>query len=173
MSASEDGSSIWNKVAAAASTLTDSVSKAWQAQVATHEGEEGMYTLKYARVKTEIVEQEMAEAPPGQESHLTQAMRAYHLEKAKDPSDLPEWLFSEQERRPVRSRFAARRLKGDIDTKKMFVRRQRRNHLGLQGCEISTQRQRHLLDHFRQLDGRMVVKTGVEEEEQPRKRRTG
>lgn|ERR1700722_8752959 len=37
-------------------------------------------------------------------------MKAYHLEKARDPTDLPEWLFSEQERRPVvRSRFASPR----------------------------------------------------------------
>jgi hypothetical protein len=40
-------------------------------------------------------------------------MRAYHLEKAKDPSDLPDWLFSEQERFPVRSRFANRREEVD------------------------------------------------------------
>lgn len=29
-------------------------------------------------------------------------MKAYHLEKARDPSDLPDWLFDEHERRPVR-----------------------------------------------------------------------
>ena len=36
-------------------------------------------------------------------------MKAYHIEKACDPSDLPEWLFGEHERRPVgRSRFTSR-----------------------------------------------------------------
>lgn len=46
------------------------------------------------------------ETPPGQESRLTRAMKAYHVEKARDPADLPEWLFEEHERRPVgRSRF--------------------------------------------------------------------
>jgi hypothetical protein len=33
-------------------------------------------------------------------------MKAYHLDKARDPSDLPDWLFEEHERRPAgRSRF--------------------------------------------------------------------
>src|ERR1700722_7015474 len=35
----EDGYSLWDKVATAASTLTVSVSKAWQTKVTTHEGE--------------------------------------------------------------------------------------------------------------------------------------
>lgn len=34
-------------------------------------------------------------------------MKAYHLEKARDPTDLPAWLFEPHERLPVgRSRFA-------------------------------------------------------------------
>lgn len=53
---------------------------------------------------------QIAETPPGKESRLTQAIKAYHLEKARDPSDLPEWLFEEHERRPVtgRSRLTSR-----------------------------------------------------------------
>jgi hypothetical protein len=39
--------------------------------------------------------------PPGEESRLTRAMKAYHIEKARDPSDLPPWLFEEHERRPL------------------------------------------------------------------------
>lgn len=36
-------------------------------------------------------------------------MKAYHLEKARDPSDLPPWLFDEHERRSSgRSRFTSR-----------------------------------------------------------------
>jgi hypothetical protein len=42
-----------------------------------------------------VVETDDAETPPGQDSRLTRAMKAYHLEKAKDPSDLPPWLFPE------------------------------------------------------------------------------
>jgi hypothetical protein len=60
-----------------------------------------------------IVFKGITEASSNQDSHLIRAMRAYHLEKAKDPSDLPDWLFSEQERFPVRSRFANRREEVD------------------------------------------------------------
>jgi hypothetical protein len=28
-------------------------------------------------------------------------LRAYHIDKARDPTDLPEWLFEEHERRPI------------------------------------------------------------------------
>jgi hypothetical protein len=48
----------------------------------------------------------LTETPPGQESRLTRAMKAYHLEKARSPEDLPPWLFDESERRsraPARS----------------------------------------------------------------------
>lgn len=41
------------------------------------------------------------ETPPGQESRLTRAMKAYHIAKARDPTDLPPWLFEEHERRPL------------------------------------------------------------------------
>jgi hypothetical protein len=41
-------------------------------------------------------------------------MKAYHLDKARDPRDLPSWLFSEQERRPVgQLRFAGRHINND------------------------------------------------------------
>ncbi|GLB34992.1 hypothetical protein LshimejAT787_0205570 [Lyophyllum shimeji] len=73
-----DGYAIWSRVATMASTLTVSVSKAWAANLTTSAGEE---------------------TPPGQESRLTRVMKAYHLEKARDPSDLPPWLFDERERR--------------------------------------------------------------------------
>ncbi|KAJ4488000.1 hypothetical protein J3R30DRAFT_3695651 [Lentinula aciculospora] len=78
-----DGYTVWNRVAAAASTLTVSVSKAWAANVSMYPGEE---------------------TPPGQESKLTRAMKAYHIEKARDPSELPAFLFTEHERQPRTSR---------------------------------------------------------------------
>jgi len=83
--ASGFGSSLWSRVASAAGTLTVNVGKAWATNVTTFAGEE---------------------TPEGQESRLTRAMKAYHLEKARDPADLPEWLFDESERRPARSRYA-------------------------------------------------------------------
>jgi hypothetical protein len=42
-----------------------------------------------------------AETPPGEESRLTRAMKAYHLAKARDLTDLPPWLFEEYERLPL------------------------------------------------------------------------
>jgi len=77
-----DGYTVWSRVATAASTLTISVGKAWASNIATYAGEE---------------------TPVGQESRLTRAMKAYHVEKARDPSDLPAWLFEEHERQPRRA----------------------------------------------------------------------
>ncbi|KAI9459471.1 hypothetical protein BJY52DRAFT_369834 [Lactarius psammicola] len=77
---SEYGLSLWSRVATAANTLTVSVSKAWATNITAHSGEQ---------------------TPPGEESRLTRAMKAYHLEKARDPTDLPPWLFEEHERRPL------------------------------------------------------------------------
>jgi len=77
---SEYGLSLWSRVATAANTLTVSVSKAWASNITAHSGEQ---------------------TPPGEESRLTRAMKAYHLEKARNPADLPPWLFEEHERRPL------------------------------------------------------------------------
>ncbi|KAF5358227.1 hypothetical protein D9756_001608 [Leucocoprinus leucothites] len=77
---SGDGYAIWNAVSNVASALTISVSKAWSANIATFSGEE---------------------TPPGQESRLTRAMKAYHIAQARSPSDLPDWLFDDRERRAV------------------------------------------------------------------------
>ncbi|TBU32415.1 hypothetical protein BD309DRAFT_5034 [Dichomitus squalens] len=71
------GSSLWGSIAGVAGNLTISVSKAWSSKVAIMSGEE---------------------TPVGGESRLTRAMKAYHIEKARDPADLPDWLFDERER---------------------------------------------------------------------------
>jgi hypothetical protein len=43
-------------------------------------------------------------------------MKAYHIEKARDLSDLPGWLFEEHERRPSgRPRFPIRQNSGEVD----------------------------------------------------------
>ncbi|KAK7054930.1 hypothetical protein VNI00_003393 [Paramarasmius palmivorus] len=76
------GYTIWSRVASAAGNLTVNVGKAWAANITIYAGEE---------------------TPPGQESRLTRAMKAYHIEKARDPTELPPWLFDEHERKPRRT----------------------------------------------------------------------
>ncbi|PIL23918.1 hypothetical protein GSI_13669 [Ganoderma sinense ZZ0214-1] len=71
------GSSLWGSITGVASNLTISVSKAWSTNVASYSGEE---------------------TPVGGESRLTRAMKAYHIEKARNPGDLPDSLFDERER---------------------------------------------------------------------------
>lgn len=71
------GSSLWGRVAAAAGSLSVSVSRAWEANIGVSPGEV---------------------TPPGEDSRLARAIKAYHIEKARQPSDLPDWLFSEKER---------------------------------------------------------------------------
>ncbi|GJE87212.1 hypothetical protein PsYK624_032950 [Phanerochaete sordida] len=70
-------SSLWGRVAAAAGNLSVNINRAWEANIGLSSGEV---------------------TPPGEESRLSKAIKAYHIEKARDPSDLPEWLFSERER---------------------------------------------------------------------------
>jgi len=87
-----DGYTLWSKIA---STLTVNVGKAWASNITTFAGEE---------------------TPVGQESRLTRAMKAYHLEKARDPSDLPAWLFDEKERRrPAPEQPSRSRRRDDYD----------------------------------------------------------
>ncbi|OCH95541.1 hypothetical protein OBBRIDRAFT_536961 [Obba rivulosa] len=84
------GSALWARVAdaaTAAGTLTINVGKAWTANITTYVGEE---------------------TPPGQESRLTRAMKEYHIAKARDLTDLPEWLFDERERFAGRAKLADR-----------------------------------------------------------------
>ncbi|KAI0831226.1 hypothetical protein BC628DRAFT_1336361 [Trametes gibbosa] len=71
------GSSLWTNITSVASNLTISVSKAWSSNVPLYSGEE---------------------TPVGGESRLTRAMKEYHIAQARNPSDLPEWLFDERER---------------------------------------------------------------------------
>ncbi|KAJ3513342.1 hypothetical protein NMY22_g15069 [Coprinellus aureogranulatus] len=66
---------LWKQVVA---TLTVNVSKALSATVGEGDGES---------------------TPVGAESRLTKAMKAYYLSKARSQADLPDWLFSEKERR--------------------------------------------------------------------------
>ncbi|KAK7693597.1 hypothetical protein QCA50_003166 [Cerrena zonata] len=71
------GTALWSRVAVVAENLTVSVSKAIETNIATYSGEA---------------------TPPGQESRLTRAMKEYHISKAREPSDLPGWLFEEKDR---------------------------------------------------------------------------
>ncbi|KAG1756826.1 uncharacterized protein EDB91DRAFT_1213657 [Suillus paluster] len=86
LSIPENGDGIWNRVAAAASVLKVNANKAWYSRISASDEEE---------------------APHGRDSHLVRVMKAYHLAKARHPSDLPDWLFDERERKPsLSSRFA-------------------------------------------------------------------
>ncbi|KAH9966898.1 hypothetical protein BC827DRAFT_1179126 [Russula dissimulans] len=91
------GLSLWSRVATAASTLTLSVSKAWASNIAAHSGER---TTTPTALRN-ILNNRLTGTPPGEESRLTRTLKAYHIEKARDPTDLPPWLFEEHERRPV------------------------------------------------------------------------
>ncbi|KAH8099472.1 hypothetical protein BXZ70DRAFT_226639 [Cristinia sonorae] len=68
---------LWNRVAAAAGNLTVSVSKAIETNIISYSGEA---------------------TPAGQETRLTRAMKEYYINKARDPADLPEWLFEQRDR---------------------------------------------------------------------------
>ncbi|KAG2050737.1 hypothetical protein BDR06DRAFT_634115 [Suillus hirtellus] len=94
----ENGDSIWNRVAAAASVLTVNVNKAWYSRIGASE----------------------EETAPGRDSHLIRVMKAYHLAKARHPSDLPDWLFDERERKPsLGSRFTQSQRGASSDTQPM------------------------------------------------------
>lgn len=71
------GYDLWGRVTAVAGNLTVNVSKAWEKGIHMADGEE---------------------TPPGHDSRLTKAMKAYHLDRARSPADLPAWLFDEHER---------------------------------------------------------------------------
>jgi hypothetical protein len=96
------GLSLWSRVATAANTLTISVSKAWASNIAGHSGERAsLFLFLLSRAIAYILNIWRTVTPPGEESRLTRALKAYHIEKARDPGDLPEWLFEEHERRPL------------------------------------------------------------------------
>ncbi|KAI0798072.1 hypothetical protein C8Q75DRAFT_801964 [Abortiporus biennis] len=78
------GASLWDRLATTASNLTISVSKALEDNIATYKGEL---------------------TPPGEESRLTKALKEYHISKASQPADLPEWLFEERDRRVGQRRY--------------------------------------------------------------------
>lgn len=73
---SGEGSSLWGRMVSAAGNLKVNVSSAIS-NVTREDGEE---------------------TPPGGESRLTRAMKEYYLRKARDPNDLPAWLFDPADR---------------------------------------------------------------------------
>jgi len=83
-------------VSSVASVLTVSVSKAWSTNISALSGEG---RLNHSVEKRRHSWSWITETPPGQESRLTRAMKAYHITQAQSPSDLPDWLFDERERR--------------------------------------------------------------------------
>jgi len=109
------GLSLWSRVATAASTLTISVSKAWASGISAHPGERASschFVHYYGLEQTQYLAH--TGTPPGEESRLTRALKAYHIDKARAPTDLPEWLFEEHERQPIgRSGTNFRHREGD------------------------------------------------------------
>jgi hypothetical protein len=101
------GASLWNRVASAANTLTVNVGKAWASGLFTEDGPGTGIALFLVRW---LVTQALISlvTPEGGESRLTQALKSYHLSKARTASDLPPWLFSEEERRVTRGSFTSR-----------------------------------------------------------------
>ncbi|TFK29902.1 hypothetical protein FA15DRAFT_663198 [Coprinopsis marcescibilis] len=69
---------LWKKVANIANNLAVNVNLSWATSVSNGDGEE---------------------TPFGAESRLTKAMKAYHLSRAEAHNDLPDWLFTDKERR--------------------------------------------------------------------------
>ncbi|KAF8201417.1 hypothetical protein BJ912DRAFT_945316 [Pholiota molesta] len=67
----------WDKVTEVAAIFTQEMNKVWAT---------GLHPLVAGDVAAD------------DESELTRVMRAYHLSKARNPSELPNWLFSERER---------------------------------------------------------------------------
>lgn len=59
------------------------------------------------------------ETPPGGESRLTRAMKAYHLQQAHSPADLPDWLFEPHERGVRGAAAPARRFVEQDDTSRL------------------------------------------------------
>lgn len=78
--------------------MTISVSKAWASNITVYSGERA-FLSRSKGVCLHILNY-LLETPPGEESRLTRALKAYHIDKARDPTDLPPWLFEEHERRP-------------------------------------------------------------------------
>lgn len=114
-----DGAAIWSRVATVASTLTVSVSKAWASNVPTYSGEG---TPRQPLSPSKVSLKDCVVTPPGQESRLTRAMKAYHLAKAKDPTDLPPWLFDESaRRRPAPTPIAINEDEYNDQTKQQYL----------------------------------------------------
>jgi hypothetical protein len=102
------GTSVWNRISSAANTLTINVGKAWSAGLFTDDGE-GVYGFYSSyRYLVMCVLCGYLVTPPGGETRLTRALKSYHLNKARTTSDLPVWLFTEEERRVSRSSFTSR-----------------------------------------------------------------
>jgi len=49
-------------------------------------------------------------------------MKAYHLEKARDPTDLPAWLFDEHERQPLQRARQPQRPRREVEEQNSVTR---------------------------------------------------
>ncbi|KAG9114438.1 Vesicle trafficking between the ER and Golgi, partial [Ceratobasidium sp. 392] len=72
----DNGDTIWSRVATVAGGLSINVSKAWEA-------------------KDDVPE---PDTPPGYDSRVTVALKKHYIKQVGDPRQLPAWLFSDIER---------------------------------------------------------------------------
>ena len=93
--------SLWPCVATAASTLTISVSMAWASGISTHPGKRtsSFLLIVHHGFKQQTPYLAHTGTLPGDESRLAQVLKAYHVDKTRDPIDLPEWRFEKHESR--------------------------------------------------------------------------
>ncbi|KAF9820221.1 hypothetical protein IEO21_01654 [Rhodonia placenta] len=92
-------SALWSRVTNAAGNLKVNVSKALGASLSPDAGEGTFFQNNlfiYGESHTLI-----PETPQGEESRLMRAMKAYHVDKARDANDLPDWLFEGRDREVI------------------------------------------------------------------------
>ncbi|KAF8959047.1 hypothetical protein BDZ97DRAFT_1421503 [Flammula alnicola] len=107
----------WGRVTEVANVLTQEVSKVWATGLAPLGNGVG----------------DQAE----EESHLTRVMRAYHLSKARTPSDLPDWLFSERERGQLGGLQGSETRSDDDRAKASLSSTHRRNRIDVGQAELT------------------------------------
>ncbi|KAL5529058.1 hypothetical protein ACEPAG_5032 [Sanghuangporus baumii] len=90
------GYSIWNRVATAASTWAGNGSNTGNNLISGGRS----FSDQWIRRSRSLIwfDTQIAVAPSSGDSEITRALKAYHINKARDRSDLPDWLFDEHER---------------------------------------------------------------------------
>ena len=120
------GNTLWGRITAATANLTINVSKAWENGVNNQDGE-GQPGSIFVDAPNSNSDVALAETPPGGETYITRTLKAYYIERARAPTDLPPWLFEEHERRPQAARPSARDQERNDDRDRDTAGGQRNN----------------------------------------------